>query len=146
LAHRFTRVDAVERSGPAFRDLECNARQAAGNIRPAKGPAEAFLSTLSENPDLMVADPPRAGLGRDATAELLRIAARKVIIVSCDPATLARDIAKLLDRYRITRLCLIDLFPQTYHFEVVAHLELSPTREEDTRPLRATYGPVTLPS
>jgi 23S rRNA (uracil1939-C5)-methyltransferase len=123
LAQRFKRVDAVERNGPAYRDLEWNARQAAA-IRPAKASAEAFLSALSDKPDLIVADPPRSGSGRDATIELLRVAAPKLTIVSCDPATLARDLRKLLDRYRIAKLCLVDLFPQTYHFEVVARLEI----------------------
>lgn len=125
LAQRFQRVDAVERGGPAYRDLEWNARRAAGNVQCAKASAEAFLSVLDGKPDLIVADPPRAGLGKDTTAPLLRISAPKLTIVSCDPATLARDLRDLLDRYRIEKLALVDLFPQTYHFEVIAQLQLS---------------------
>jgi 23S rRNA (uracil1939-C5)-methyltransferase len=71
----------------------------------------------------VVADPPRAGLGKPATAELLRLRPAAVKLVSCDLATLARDVKKLLEAYRLARLALVDLFPQTYHFEVVVHLE-----------------------
>lgn len=124
LARRFARVAAVERGGPAYRDLEWNATQAGSGIQPQKASAEEFLREITERPELIIADPPRAGLGKDATAELLRIKAPRLKLVSCDPATLARDLRKLLEGYRIERLTLVDLFPQTYHFEVVAHLAL----------------------
>lgn len=123
LATRFTAVDAVERSGPAYRDLEWNTTRSAANIRTFSASAEDFLRDLTDTPDLVVADPPRAGLGHDATAELLRVAAPKLTVVSCDPATLARDLRNLLPTYQIERLTLIDLFPRTYHFETVVHLE-----------------------
>ena len=123
LSQRFQRVQAVERSRGAYRDLEWNARQFAATLRIANVSAEQFLRELEETPDLIVADPPRAGIGKEATAELLRIKPGKLTIVSCDPATLARDIKKLLSQDRIARLTLIDLFPRTYHLEVAAHLE-----------------------
>jgi 23S rRNA (uracil1939-C5)-methyltransferase len=123
LGARFHTVTAVERGGPAYRDLEWNAKGSGTNIRTVNASAEDFLRELTDTPDLIVADPPRAGLGRDATAELLRVAAPKLTMVSCDPATLARDLRNLVAAYRIQRLTLIDLFPRTYHFETVAHLE-----------------------
>lgn len=123
LASRFQTVDSVERGGPAYRDLEWNTAQSATNIRTVKASAEDFLKGLTDTPDLILADPPRAGLGPQATSELLRIAPPRVTLVSCDPATLARDVRKLLASYRIERLTLVDLFPQTYHFEAVVHLE-----------------------
>lgn len=119
----FGRVDAVERGGPAFRDLEWNANASGARIRPVRGSAEDFLREFRDSPELVIADPPRAGLGGEVTAEMLRIRASKIVIVSCDPATLARDLRSLLQAYRITRLCLIDLFPQTYHLETIVHLE-----------------------
>lgn len=122
LARRFARVDAIERSAPAYRDLEWNASRGAANVRPVRTSAEEFLRELKGAPELIVADPPRAGIGREATEELLRVSPAQLSVVSCDPSTLARDIRKLLERYRIRRLSLVDLFPQTYHFEVVAHL------------------------
>jgi 23S rRNA (uracil1939-C5)-methyltransferase len=123
LSQRFARVDAIERGGPAFRDLECNAGRSSAVIRPLRASAEEFLKSLADAPDFILADPPRAGLGSEATAELLRVRAPKLTIVSCDPATLARDLRKLLAVYRIARLTVVDLFPQTYHVEAVAHLE-----------------------
>ncbi len=122
LSTRFERVDAVERSGPAFRDLEWNVSESGSNVRSIRASAEEFLRKLTETPDLIVADPPRAGLGREATSELLRIKPRRLTLVSCDPATLTRDMKRLLGDYNIERLTFIDLFPQTYHFETVVHL------------------------
>jgi 23S rRNA (uracil1939-C5)-methyltransferase len=122
LATRFKSVHAVERGGPAFLDLEQNSSRAAGHITTRRQSAEEFLSTVTEPPDLIIADPPRAGLGKEATRELLRIRPHVLTLVSCDPATLARDLHKLLSGYRIERMVLVDLFPQTYHFETVVHL------------------------
>ena len=126
LAKRFARVDAVERGGPAFRDLEWNtARNEAANLQPRRAAAEDFLRDFEEPADFVVADPPRAGLGKETTNQLLRLKPPRLTIVSCDAATLARDLRTLLaGAYGLKRLTLIDLFPQTYHFEIVAHLEI----------------------
>jgi 23S rRNA (uracil1939-C5)-methyltransferase len=123
LSQRYERVEAVERGGPAFRDLEHNAGRSAPNVRTVKNSAEDFLRGLQETPDLIVSDPPRAGLGKEATSEVLRLLPQELVLVSCDPATLSRDLKQLLDSYEIARLTLVDLFPQTYHFESIAHLK-----------------------
>lgn len=123
LSNRFQRVTAVERGGSAFRDLETNAAPERERLIPVRSSAEEFLSTVETAPDLIVADPPRAGIDRAVTGELLRIKPAQLVLVSCDPATMARDLKKLLAEYRIERLTLIDLFPQTYHFETVVHLQ-----------------------
>jgi 23S rRNA (uracil1939-C5)-methyltransferase len=112
----------VERSGPAVRDLEWNASQQAPNVAVLKQDANEFLASLTETPDLVIADPPRAGLGPKATAELLRILPTQLVLVSCDPATLSRDLKHLLSAYAVEKLTLIDLFPQTFHFETLVHL------------------------
>lgn len=125
LAGHFEHVQAVERGGSAFRDLEANTAHVSDRLRAQQASAEEFLGTLNTAPDVIVADPPRAGLGMQASTELLRLRPRSLRIVSCDPATLARDIRKFTTAYHIERLTLIDLFPQTYHFEVVTHLALS---------------------
>lgn len=124
LAKRFAQLDAVERGGPAFRDLEWNAgRSEASHLKPRRAAAEDFLRELERAPDFVLADPPRAGLGKEAANQLLRLKPARLTIVSCDAATLARDLRGLLEGgYALTRLTLIDLFPQTYHFETVAHL------------------------
>jgi 23S rRNA (uracil1939-C5)-methyltransferase len=74
-------------------------------------------------PDLAVIDPPRSGLGERVAQLLATLGAPRVVYVSCDPATLARDLVILLAAgYRIEQLHLVDLFPQTYHIESVVHL------------------------
>jgi 23S rRNA (uracil1939-C5)-methyltransferase len=123
LGRRYQTVTAVERGSSAHRDLEWNTARSGPKIRNVKASAEDFLRDLTDVPDLIVADPPRAGIGRDAVRELLRIAPPRLTLVSCDPATLARDARELLASYHIERLTLIDLFPQTYHFETVVHLK-----------------------
>src|SRR4029077_18606214 len=72
------------------------------------------------SPDLVVLDPPRAGLGKRVTRLLVELGAKRLRYVSCDPATLARDLAPLLAAgYRIEEAHLFDLFPQTFHIESV---------------------------
>jgi 23S rRNA (uracil1939-C5)-methyltransferase len=118
LAERFSKVAAVESSSSGFRDLTHNFKQAAVNVN-----VEDYLTALTETPDFFLADPPRAGLGKLVVKELLRIRAPRLTIVSCDPATLARDLQGLLaSGYRIDNITLVDLFPQTFHLEAVVEL------------------------
>jgi 23S rRNA (uracil1939-C5)-methyltransferase len=77
-----------------------------------------------ERPSLIVLDPPRAGIGLEAASLLNRIAAPALVYVSCDPTTLARDLGVLREKYSIASVCLIDLFPQTFHMETVVRLKL----------------------
>jgi 23S rRNA (uracil1939-C5)-methyltransferase len=125
LAKGFEQVVAVEANHGAVRDLEFNASRAGVAIETQDARVEDFLTSTQHGQrafDLIVADPPRAGLGKSVAQHLSRLAAPKIVIVSCDPATLARDLATLSD-YEIEKLTLVDLFPQTYHMETVAHLK-----------------------
>ena len=123
LARRFRRVDAVETSASALRDLECNAAHAGLSVSAHRLQSEQYLEGLAETPDFVLADPPRSGLGKHVVRHLARLKPPRVTIVSCDPATLARDLAALLPAgYRIGALTLVDLFPQTYHIETVTRL------------------------
>jgi 23S rRNA (uracil1939-C5)-methyltransferase len=82
-----------------------------------------FIPHLSYRPDLAVVDPPRSGLGERVAGMLVTLGAPRVVYVSCDPVTLARDLAILqTGGYRIKQVHLVDLFPQTYHIESVVHL------------------------
>jgi 23S rRNA (uracil1939-C5)-methyltransferase len=118
LAERFAKVTAVESGSSSFRDLAHNFAQTAINAN-----VEDYLSALQETPDFILADPPRAGLGKHAVKELARIRAPRLTIVSCDPATLARDLQALIaEHYRIEKITLVDLFPQTFHLETVVEL------------------------
>jgi 23S rRNA (uracil1939-C5)-methyltransferase len=70
-------------------------------------------------------DPPRAGLGKTAVKRLAELRPPAIVIVACDPSTLARDLAGLTAAgYAISRMTLVDLFPQTYHLETVVRLDL----------------------
>ena len=124
LASQFQSVVAVESSPASFRDLR---RNLPPNAKAFRSTAEAFLQNASQKlrPDLIVVDPPRAGLGAKAVRSLAQWRAPRVTYVSCDPATLARDLAVLIPAgYRLERAHLVDLFPQTYHVETVLHLTL----------------------
>jgi 23S rRNA (uracil1939-C5)-methyltransferase len=125
LARRCRSVLAVESNASALRDLEFNAERAGLTVAVRKAIVEQFLETVEAAPDFVLADPPRAGLGKGVVNELLRLRAPVLTIVSCDPATLARDLAPLLaGGYRIDTLALVDLFPQTWHIETVTRLRL----------------------
>lgn len=88
--------------------------------RPGK---DAVPPHPAYQPDLAVVDPPRSGLGERVARMLVTMAAPRVVYVSCDPVTLARDLVVLLaGGYRIEQMHLVDLFPQTYHLESVVHL------------------------
>jgi 23S rRNA (uracil1939-C5)-methyltransferase len=77
----------------------------------------------SERPELVVVDPPRTGLGAETTELLVKVGAPALTYVSCDPATLARDLKALLGAgYAIENMTLADLFPQTFHLETVVRL------------------------
>jgi 23S rRNA (uracil1939-C5)-methyltransferase len=126
LARRVHSVTAVESGSSAVHDLEFNAERASLPVKVERAVVETYLEGLGETPDFVLADPPRAGLGKQVVRQLLRLRPPRMTIVSCDPATLARDLAALVSSgYRLERLTFIDLFPQTYHIETVASLRLA---------------------
>ena len=125
LARRFASVTAVESGTRAAADLRFNAERAGLSVQVEQTSAEEWLERLENAPDLVLVDPPRAGIGKRMVARFGALRVPRLTMVSCDPATLARDLAGLLAAgYRIERLTLVDLFPQTYHLETVAHLAL----------------------
>jgi 23S rRNA (uracil1939-C5)-methyltransferase len=81
-----------------------------------------FLQTHG-TPDVIITDPPRAGMHEDVVKTILNAASKKVVYVSCNPATQARDLALMEPQYRITRIQPVDMFPQTAHVENVVLLE-----------------------
>ncbi len=124
LAGKFRAVTAVESGGGAARDLQFNAERAGlRNVRAEQRTAEEFLSSLERAPDFVLLDPPRAGMGKAVVRRLAELRPARVTIVACDPATLARDLAALTAAgFRMEKLTLVDLFPQTFHLETVAEL------------------------
>ncbi|GAG05326.1 unnamed protein product, partial [marine sediment metagenome] len=93
------------------------------NIEMLQGRAEEVLPQLEVAPDVAILDPPRAGCRRRALAALIQLSPRRLIYVSCEPATLARDLEILCQGgYRLVAVQPVDMFPQTYHVECVATL------------------------
>jgi 23S rRNA (uracil1939-C5)-methyltransferase len=121
LARLFRAVTAIEAGASAARDLSVSASRAGVSIDTRNARVEDHLSKLDVAPDYVLADPPRAGLGKLVTANLERLQPPRLTIVSCDPATLARDLAAL-SSYHIETMTMVDLFPQTYHVETVVSL------------------------
>lgn len=124
LAQKFLRVHSVESHPVAAADLRHNTlsfETVKVQARPVTEWAQRRGATPS--PDLVVVDPPRTGLGRALTDWLAELRAARIHSVSCDPATLARDLEQLVKAgYEIEAIHLFDLFPQTYHIETVVLL------------------------
>jgi 23S rRNA (uracil1939-C5)-methyltransferase len=123
LAQNFEEVVAVEASSAATRALAWNLKDTLG--RSVNMDTLAFLksSAKARRPDLIVVDPPRTGLGHDTSVLVAGIEAPRIVYVSCDPATLARDLRVLTGAgYSLGSVTLADLFPQTFHLEAVVEL------------------------
>lgn len=118
-------VVAVEAAGSSVRDLRRNAERAGVEIDVVGGDAARELPMLGDL-DALVVDPPRAGLAPGVVDSIALAGPNRVAYVSCDPATWARD-AALFEKhgYRLSRVTPVDLFPQTYHVEVVSIFERS---------------------
>lgn len=125
LARRAGAVIAVERTPTSVEAARENARRLGiTNLELATGPTETVLRGWTKRGlrlDTVVLDPPRSGAA-EATASLLALAPSRIVYVSCNPSTLARDLKTLSRSYRIELVQPIDLFPQTYHVEAVALL------------------------
>jgi 23S rRNA (uracil1939-C5)-methyltransferase len=122
LAATFRHIVAVESSQGSAADLKYNSLR---NVKAVRSTVDAYLAGQGAKvrPDYVVVDPPRAGLGERVASGLAKLGAPRVTYVSCDPATLARDLITLTGAgYRVERLHLVDLFPQTYHIESVVEL------------------------
>lgn len=131
LAKQASRVIGVECASHAVRDAKANARRnkldqcrfiAGDAVALMDQPATGGKAGNSARPDVIVADPPRGGMSPKVIAKLLSIKAPKLILVSCNPATLARDIKLFAPTYAVKRVQPVDMFPHTSHIECVAEL------------------------
>ena len=112
-------LTGVEASEAACEDFAVNLDEFE-DVALYQGPAGEILQRLELHPDVVVVDPPRAGLERAALDEIIAMQAPLLVYVSCDPATLARDIKRLLaGGYALEQITPFDLFPQTYHVETI---------------------------
>ena len=125
LARYVSKVIAIEESASAIKDAQWNLHNV-NNVEILKGKTEDLLPGLAALLDGLVLDPPRAGCQRAVLDALLEHPIIRIVYVSCDPATLARDLNVLCHRHSTYRLCSVqplDMFPQTVHIECVAVLE-----------------------
>ncbi|HEY2469352.1 MAG TPA: 23S rRNA (uracil(1939)-C(5))-methyltransferase RlmD [Terracidiphilus sp.] len=126
LADGFKEVIAVESAPASTQALAANLERGPG--KGVEADVAAFLKSKNarSKPDLIVVDPPRTGLGSEVTSLLANVGARTIVYVSCDPATLARDLRVMITAgYAVSSITLADLFPQTFHLETVVELQRS---------------------
>ena len=118
-------ITAVEGDRTSGRDLQRNAMPFAAVLRVSVDSVEQFLKRRGEQAATIIVDPPRTGISRDAMNAVVRANASRVVYVSCDPATMARDARRLVDGgYELTTLTAFDLFPNTPHVESLGVFEL----------------------
>ena len=112
-------VVAVESSPWACRDFEANLAEF-DNVELYEASVESALPAIPKQPDAVLVDPPRAGLSKDVIKQLIERSPKRLVYLSCDTATLARDSKRLLaGGFQMDRATPIDLFPQTYHIETL---------------------------
>jgi len=123
LASRVGRLVGIEISPSACQDFEMNLNEF-DNVELYEAAAEEALPALDLRPDVILIDPPRAGLGLPALDGLVNLSPQILAYVSCDPATLARDAHRLVaNGYHLRQITPFDLFPQTYHIESISFWE-----------------------
>ena len=129
VAKKAKKVIGIEYIDAAIEDAKENSRE--NNIQNTSFFAGDIKDILSDEfinqngiPDVIITDPPRIGMHEDVTRKILQIAPKKIVYVSCNPATQARDIALLDEKYKVTKIQPVDMFPQTHHVENVVLMEL----------------------
>lgn len=122
-APKVKRVIGIEVSPSACEDFAANLDEF-NNVELYEAAAEDALPHIDVRPDVVIVDPPRAGLDKKALDALLALGSKKLAYVSCDPSTLARDASRLTSAgYTLTDVTAFDLFPQTYHIESISIFE-----------------------
>ena len=124
LARSAKKVIGMEIVESAVLDARRNCRaNGIENCEFLLGDIRESLTFLRIQPEVMIVDPPRAGMHQEVLARVLEIGPERIVYVSCNPATLARDLAIMQERYHIAEIQPVDMFPHTYHIECVAKLE-----------------------
>lgn len=146
LAQTVPEVVTIEYSAAAGDDAERNLRDLP-NVRRVVGTVEEQLPQITPAPDVVIVDPPRAGLERSVVETLIATPLRRIVYVSCEPATLARDLRLLVDGgYVLTEVQPVDMFPHTQHIECVTTLDRAPASPPPASPPAApSTAPGTAP-
>jgi 23S rRNA (uracil1939-C5)-methyltransferase len=92
------------------------------NCHFISGDIRTKLSSITFRPDVLIIDPPRPGMHRDVLAQVLALSPERMVYISCNPATMARDVSQMTGHYELVEIQPVDMFPHTYHIEAVAKL------------------------
>jgi 23S rRNA (uracil1939-C5)-methyltransferase len=123
LAEQAGEVIGLELVESAVSDAQKNCHiNGIDNCRFILGDIKDTLDLIHAAPDLLVIDPPRAGMHKHVVKQVLKLGPEKIVYVSCNPATMARDILELKEVYDVEEVQPVDLFPHTFHIESVARL------------------------
>ena len=125
LADGAKKIIGIEISESAIRDAQKNCQK--NQVRHCefiRGDITWGLKQLQDKTHVMIADPPRTGMHEDVVKAILTLAPPRIVYVSCNPATLARDLVRLTEKYHVAEIQPVDMFPHTYHIECVAGLDL----------------------
>jgi 23S rRNA (uracil1939-C5)-methyltransferase len=123
LASRSKQVLGMEITKSAVEDAVKNCRaNGIANCRFLLGDIRDGLSLVPFKPDVVIIDPPRAGMQKGVAARILELGTKNVVYVSCNPATMARDLGEMRPSYEVVEIQPVDMFPHTYHVESVAKL------------------------
>ena len=128
LSGRSKEITGMEISTSAILDAQKNCRaNGVDNCRFVLGDIREQLSSMTVAPDVIIIDPPRAGMHQDVLNQVLTLSAKTIVYISCNPATLARDIGMMAQAYEVVEIQPVDMFPHTYHVEAVAKLHFRKT-------------------
>ena len=123
LADSAKKITGIEMSASAVADAENNCRKnMISNCFFIHGDIKDNLSKAGTGHDAMIIDPPRVGMHKNVVEQILEMAPEKIVYVSCNPSTMARDIGMIKDKYSLLEVQPVDMFPHTYHIESVAKL------------------------
>lgn len=124
LSDRASRIVGIEIGQSAVRDARENCiKNGVDNCRFICEDIKAGLHSIKGKPDVVIVDPPRSGMHPDVVKALLAMAPGRIVYVSCNPTSLARDLSILAQDYRVAEVQPVDMFPHTYHIECVAKLD-----------------------
>jgi 23S rRNA (uracil1939-C5)-methyltransferase len=124
LSQAARRVIGFEIVDAAISDAEKNClKNGVSNCTFFRGDIKDRLSAAIDKPDVMIIDPPRDGMHKSVVQQVLEMLPERIVYVSCNPATLARDLGLMKDAYQVIEVQPVDMFPHTFHIESVARLQ-----------------------
>ena len=116
-------ITGIEIIDSAVADAEKNCQKnSISNCSFIRGDIRDCLPRIEQKPDVLIIDPPRTGMHKDVVNQVIDLGVDRMVYVSCNPATMARDLGMMQDSYRLMEVQPVDMFPHTYHIEAVARL------------------------